>query len=54
MLSSLDLFVKEMKKLDDGSELAVYDESNTKINLKLKLNELSMWTFSFIYFFILC
>lgn len=43
MLSSLDLFVKEMKKLDDGSELVVYDESNAKIGLKLKLNELSMF-----------
>lgn len=41
MLSSLDLFVKEMKKLDDGSELVVYDESNAKIGLKLKLNELN-------------
>jgi hypothetical protein len=36
-----------MKKIDNGSELVVYDENNNNVNLKLRLNELSMYFSSY-------
>ena len=42
MLSN-DVFLNEMKKIDNGTELVAYDENNNKLDLKQKLNEISMF-----------